>query len=398
MIPFIDEVSLKDKRVLVRLDLNTPLTGTESKWVADATRIEAALPTLEHILQEGAEKVVLVSHLGRPKGERDDQYSLAPVGLHLAKLLNEEVVLSESCTDRGIRHLLSLPRNKIILLENVRFHGEEVDNDPAFAKVLASWGDVYINDAFGVSHRKHASVCAVVDFFKGRAAGGFLLKREIQALSRLLKKSSAPLVAVVGGAKVADKIKIIEFLLTRARTLLVGGAMAYPFLVAEGVAMGNSRWSHDDLEWAKKMKSHPGYKKLVLPVDHVVAPSPSAPPVQHWEVDVPDGMMGLDIGEKTRRLFADKLAGARSIFWNGPMGLFENPDFAIGTNALAESVAKSADDVFTVVGGGDSIAALKRSGFGDRMSHISTGGGASLEFLQAGTLPALEALKRSKKL
>ena len=293
--------------------------------------------------------------------------------------------------------MLSLPRNKIILLENIRFHWEEQDDKPEFAKVLASWGDIYVNDAFGVSHRRHASVCAIVDFFPGRAVGGFLLKREIQSLSRLFRKSSAPLVAVVGGGKVADKIKVMECLLTRARVLLVGGAMAYPFLAAAGVSVGNSRCSREDLEWAKKMRTHPGYKKMVLPVDHVVALSPSSNPLKNTEVEIPDNMMGLDIGEKTRQLFADKLGNARSIFWNGPMGMFENDNFAGGTNSMAESIANAPEDVFTVVGGGDSVAALKKSRCADRISHISTGGGASLEFLQMGTLPALEALKRGNK-
>ena len=381
--------------MLVRLDLNTPLKGTVPEEVGDAGRIEAALPTIRYILQEGADKLILASHLGRPMGVREERYSLNPVGLYLAKALGEEVFLTESCTDRGLRHLLSLPRTKIVLLENVRFHKGEMENNLEFAKILAACGDIYVNDAFGVSHRRHASVCAIVDFFKKRAVGGFILKREIEALSGMTRKSSHPLVAVLGGAKVADKIKVIEYFLTCARTLLVGGAMAYPFMATVGMAVGKSLCSREDLYWAQKMKAHPGYKKMLLPLDHVIAPSPSEPSRQHGEVDIPEGMMGLDIGKKTRRLFADKLYSARSIFWNGPMGLFERDEFAGGTFALAESIAKCGSDVFTVVGGGDSMAALKKSGFADRISHISTGGGASLEYLQARTLPALEALKRS---
>ena len=379
--------------MLVRLDLNTPLKGTFPEEVADASRIEAALSTIRYILEEGASKIILVSHLGRPKGTKQERYSLNPVGEYLAKVLGEEVVLSESCTDRGLRSLLTLPQTKVVLLENVRFHREEMDNDPEFAKMLASLGDIYVNDAFGVSHRKHASVCAIVDFFKGRAVGGFLLKREMEALTKITQKSFAPLVAVVGGAKITDKILVIEHLLSCARKLLVGGAMAYPFLVAEGVAVGNSLCDREDLQWAKKMKNHPGYKKMILPVDHVIASSPSDAPRYHDQANIPEGMMGLDIGEKTGRLFARQLSDARSIFWNGPMGLFERENYAMGTFVLAKSIAECSPKAFTVVGGGDSLAALNKSGFADRISHISTGGGASLKFLEVGTLPALEALK-----
>ena len=394
MIRFIDQIPLKSKRVLIRLDLNTPLKGTIPEAIADAGRIEAALPTIQYALDEEADKIVLISHLGRPKGTRQERYSLGPVGLYLSRALGREVLLSESCTDRGLKHLLSLPQTKIVLLENVRFHREEAQNDPEFAKTLASLGEIYVNDAFGVSHRKHASVCAIVNFFKGRAVGGFLIKREIEALTKIFQKSSTPLVALLGGAKVADKIKVIDYLLTRAQTLLVGGAMAYPFLAAKGIGVGRSLCSEEDLQWAQKMKGHPGYKKIVLPLDHVIASSPEGPPRQHTNADIPKDMMGLDIGEETCRLFTQKFTRARSIFWNGPMGLFENKDFSRGTFELAKSIASYYPDVFTVVGGGDSTAALKKSGFGDRVSHVSTGGGASLEFLQAGTLPALDALKR----
>ena len=396
MIRFIDEIPLKDKRVLIRLDLNTPLKGTTPEEVADVGRIEAVLPTIEYILKEGAEKIIIVGHLGRPKGKPEGKYSLEPVGSHLARMLGEEVVLSESCRDRGLRSLLTLPRNRIVLLENVRFHPEEMANDLEFAKSLASLGDVYVNDAFGVCHRRHASVCAIVNFFPGRAVGGFLLKKEIQALNRLTYKSSSPLVAVMGGSKVADKIPVMEYLLTHARKLLVGGAMAYPFLAAEGIEVGRSLCNEEDCQWAKKMKNHPCYKKLVLPMDHVVASSPGDTPRRQDGADIPEGMMGLDIGEKTRRLFTNQLAGAKSIFWNGPMGLFEKDDYAGGTMSLAESIADCTSRTFTVVGGGDSIAALNKSGFGARISHISTGGGASLEFLGVGALPALEILKRGK--
>ena len=393
MIRFVDGIPLKGKRVLIRLDLNTPLKGTYPEQVADVSRIEASLPTLRYILDEGAEKVIILSHLGRPQGERNEKYSLIPVGECLVRALGEEVVLSESCTDRGLPRLLSLPQTKIVLLENVRFHREEMENDIDFAKKLASLGDVYVNDAFGVSHRKHASVCAIAKFFEGNAVGGFLLKREIESLQKMTLKSSTPLVTVMGGAKVADKIELIESLLTRSQNLLVGGAMAYPFLAEEGFSIGSSLCSQEDREWAKKIKFHPGRKKMILPVDHIVAPSPDDPPEQHDEVGIPDGMMGLDIGEQTRRLFASKFRDARSIFWNGPMGLFEKDNFSEGTMALAKSIAQQSEDVFTVIGGGDSVAAIKKSGVAERISHISTGGGASLEFLQGGTLPALEALK-----
>ena len=395
MIRFIDGVPLAGKRILVRLDLNTPLKGTTPERVADASRIEASLPTLRYILEEGAAKVVIVSHLGRPRGERNDKYSLSPVGEYLARALGEEVVLSESCTDRGLSRLLSLPQTKIVLLENVRFHKEEMDNDVDFAKKLASLGDIYVNDAFGVCHRKHASVCAIVNFFKAdNSVGGFLLKQEIESLKKVTMKSSSPLVTVIGGAKVTDKIGVIEHLLARSQNLLVGGAMAYPFLVAEGFSVGNSLCSQEDIQWAKKMKFHPGRSKMILPVDHIIASSPEDLPRQHNEVGIPEGMMGLDIGEHTRHLFTRKLEGAQSIFWNGPMGLFERDAFSGGTMSMAQRIADIPAGVFTVIGGGDSVAAIKKSGVEDRISHISTGGGASLKFLQAGTLPAIEVLKR----
>ena len=388
MIRFINEIPLAGQRVLVRLDLNTPLKGTSPERVADASRIEASLPTLRYILDEGAEKVIIISHLGRPKGERNERYSLAPVGEYLANALGEEVVLSESCTDRGLPRLLSLPQTKVVLLENVRFHREEVDNDVDFAKKLASLGDIYVNDAFGVCHRQHASVAAIIDFFKGKAMGGFLLKREIECLGKLALKSSYPLVTLMGGSKVADKIEIIESLLTRSQTLLVGGAMAYPFLVAEGFSVGKSLCSPEDVELAKKMKFHPGRKKMVLPVDHIVAPSPEHEPHPYGEADIPDGVMGLDIGEGTRRLFARHLKGAHSIFWNGPMGFLRRMLLRRGTMVLAKSIARRPASVFKVVGGGDSLSAIKKEwGRGSVFSHFHGWGGIAGIFTSGGRSP-----------
>lgn len=386
---FVDELDLEGKKVLARFDFNVPLSS-EGK-ITDTTRIDMALPTIKYILENGSEKLIMMSHLGRPKGKVNKDFSLEPVATYLAEQLGEDVVLTESVTDRGIKTLLELNETKIILLENLRFHPEEENNDHEFAKLLASYGDVYVNDAFGTAHRKHASTYEVNAFFKGNAAGGFLLKSEIDALSKINNKPEKPFVAVTGGAKVSDKIKIIERLLVTVDSLIVGGAMAYPFLKAKGYSVGSSLCSDSDVELAKKLLLSPSSSKLVLPVDHIVSDSLDGNPETISDVNVPDGMIGLDIGPETLAVYCTKLDRAKTILWNGPMGLFENAHYAKGTMGIAQAL--STNTGYTLVGGGDSVAAVKKSGVASKMDHVSTGGGASLEYIEQGSLPGIQALK-----
>lgn len=389
-IQYIEGFDFSGKKVIARFDFNVPL-DKEGK-ITDTTRIDAALPTINHILNGGANKLILMSHLGRPKGAPEKKYSLEPVASYLAEKLGSDVVLTESCLDRGIKTLLTLPESKVILLENLRFHKEEEANDHEFAKKLASYADVYVNDAFGTAHRKHASTYEINAFFKGKALAGFLLQKEIAALDKVLGAPAKPFVAVVGGAKVADKIKIIEELLRSVDTLLIGGAMAYPFLKARGLEVGKSLCGDEDVKLAKAILNTQAARKIRLPLDHVVAPNPdSASSVTNNEV-IPAEMMGLDIGPATLDSYGSILAGAATVLWNGPMGLFEKEAFNKGTFGIAKAIANS--KAFSVVGGGDSVAAVNEAGLADKMSHVSTGGGASLEYLEnGGSLPGIQALK-----
>ncbi|MDD0851457.1 phosphoglycerate kinase [Halobacteriovorax sp. GB3] len=388
---FVDELDLQDKNVVARFDFNVPLDKSDKSKITDTTRIDNALETIQYILESGAKKLVLISHLGRPKGKPNEEMTLEPVATYLAQKLGEDVVLTESCTDAGIKTLLSLNETKIILLQNVRFHKEETENDHEFAKALAAYGDVYVNDAFGTAHRKHASTYQINAFFKNRAAGGFLLKKEIEALSKVVNSPAQPFVAIVGGAKVSDKIKIIDSLLTSVQSLLIGGAMAYPFLKAKGYDVGTSLCSDEDVILAKKILNSSNGRKLILPIDHLCAESLDGEAVEVEKENIPENLMGLDIGPKTIQLYKETLHGAKTILWNGPMGLFENESFSKGTFAIAEILAES--KAFTVIGGGDSVSAVKKSGLSEKMSHVSTGGGASLEYIEQGTLPGIQALK-----
>ncbi len=386
---FIDEIDVSGKRVVARFDFNVPLKDGK---ITDPTRIEKALPTIKMILDGGAKSLVLMSHLGRPKGEAKPEFSLEPVATYLAEKLQQDVVLTESCKDKGIKTLLELPGTKIVLLQNLRYHKEETENDNEFARILSQYGEIYVNDAFGAAHRKHASTYGINAFFKKTAVGGLLMKAEVNALQKIVDRPQSPFVAIVGGAKVSDKIKIIDALLSNVDSLLIGGAMAYPFLKAQGHEVGKSLCSDDDVKLAKSILAQPSARKIVLPVDHLASTEFGGKPQIVSDVKLTEELMGLDIGESTLALFRQKLSGAKTVLWNGPMGLFENSDYAKGTFGVAQ-ILSELDNAFTLVGGGDSVAAVNKSGLAEKMNHVSTGGGASLEFIENGSLPGVQALK-----
>jgi phosphoglycerate kinase len=384
------DLDVAGKTVFVRVDYNVPLDGGK---VGDATRIEATLPTIRWILEHKG-KAVLASHLGRPKGKVDPKHSLKPVASHLATLLGRDVPLAPDCIGAETKAMVDkLAGGDLLLLENLRFHAEEEANDPRFAEGLASLAQVYVNDAFGAAHRAHASTHGMVKFFRDRAAG-FLLAREVEVLSTLLKDPKRPFVAILGGAKVSDKIGVIENLLDRVQIFCVGGAMAYTFLKAQGKPIGRSRVEDDKLGLARETLERAAAKeaKVLLPVDHLVADKPEAGAQTQiaGADDFPADLLGVDIGPKTAQAYAAEIAAAQTTLWNGPMGIFEIDDFAQGTMAIAEALARSKGT--TVVGGGDSVAALGRAKKLDAVTHVSTGGGASLEFLEGKTLPGLAAL------
>lgn len=389
---FVDEIEVQDQIVIARFDFNVPIDKKDNFKILDTTRIDMALETIKYLLENGAKKLVLMSHLGRPNGKVNPDLSLEPVATYLAGKLEEDVILTESCLDRGIKTLLTLNESRIILLENLRFHPEEEAGDQEFAKALASYADIYVNDAFGTAHRKHASTYTINAYFKNKAVGGFLMKKEIAALTKIVNSPKSPFVAIVGGAKVSDKIKIIERLIVNVDHLIIGGAMAYPFLVAKGHDVGNSMCTQDDVKLAKKILMTPSKDKIVLPIDHIVSKEFGGDPETCNRVEIAGDKMALDIGPATRELFKSKLVGAKTVLWNGPMGLFENKYFAKGTIAIARTLGELSDS-FTLVGGGDSVSAVMQAGLADKMSHVSTGGGASLEFIEEGTLPGVHALR-----
>ncbi|PTL78060.1 phosphoglycerate kinase [Vitiosangium sp. GDMCC 1.1324] len=393
MIRYIDDMQLTGKRVFIRVDFNVPLEG---KRITDDTRIREALPTIKRALEMGG-KVILASHLGRPKGP-DPKLSLEPVAARLSELLGpkHEVLLADDCVGDGVRKLVKdLKEGQVLMLENLRFHKEEEANDDAFARELASFADVYINDAFGTAHRAHASTAGMVPFVKEKGAG-LLMRKELEYLGGVMKNPAKPFVAILGGAKVSDKIKVIESLLPKVDALLVGGAMAYTFLKAQGIEVGKSRVEEDKLSLATRMLEAAQRLKtsLVLPIDHVASTEPTDKGVVTEVPDraIPANLMGLDIGPKTRAMFSEHIRNAKTVVWNGPMGMFEVPKYAAGTRTVAESMAINKGAV-TVVGGGDSAAAVNEMGLADKLSHVSTGGGASLEFLEGRDLPGVKALE-----
>ena len=397
-ITWIDDVAftVQDQRVLMRVDFNVPLDvaddadGDATATVADDERIRAALPSIKLLLEKGA-RLILASHLGRPKG-RDAKLSLYPVAAALSELLDHEVIFADDCVGDGVKkQAQDLKVGQILLLENLRFHSGEEKNDEGFSRQLAGLADVYVNDAFGAAHRAHASTAGVAALITQKA-GGLLLKKEAETLYGLLRAPKKPFVAIVGGAKVSDKIGVLQKLLTKVDTVIIGGAMAYTFLLAKGIEVGKSRVEEDKLTLARSVldaATRMGVTFL-LPEDHVAATSFSEDAEAVVTHTLTEDQMGLDIGPKTRTNYTNAIKGAGTILWNGPMGVFEWEKFAQGTRAVAEAVAHS--DAFSVVGGGDSVAALNQMGLAKQISHVSTGGGASLELLEGQKLPGLLAL------
>ncbi|MFO8056739.1 MAG: phosphoglycerate kinase [bacterium] len=390
----INDLDLAGKRVFIRVDFNVPLDKETGK-VTDDSRIKAALPTIEHAIEQKA-RLILASHLGRPKGKKDPALSLYPVAERLRDLLDREVVFPDDCVGDGVKkNVQDLAEGGVILLENLRFHPEEKDNDSAFAQQLASFCDVYINDAFGTAHRAHASTAGITRYVEEKAAG-FLMQKELAYLGKLLEDPERPFIAILGGAKVSDKIGVIENLIKRVDRILVCGAMAYTFLAALKRPVGTSRIEDDKLKTATKLleKGRNYNVPIELPLDHVVAQKPEAGvETQVVKQDkIPENMMGLDIGPETVELFTKAVKEAKTIFWNGPAGVFETPPFDKGTMAIAQAVADSGAE--SVIGGGDSVAAIYKAGLAEKISHISTGGGASLEFMEGKTLPGVAALEQ----
>jgi len=390
MIKSIAELPIEGKRVFLRVDLNVPLTP--AKGVADDSRIRACLPTIEHAIKRGA-RVVLASHLGRPKGPTPG-LSLEPVGARLAELLGKEVFLTDEAVGDGARKVVAdLRDGDVALLENLRFFPGEEANDDQFARQLAGYADVYVNDAFGTAHRAHASTVGMIQHVAVKGAG-LLMKKEIEFLGKLLGTVDRPFLAVIGGAKVSDKIGVLENLVGRVNAFLIGGAMANTFLKARGASVGKSRIEEDKLALARAFlkKAEANRVEVLLPTDVVAAASLDAASGMIVKSDgIPADLMALDIGPETARAFADKIARAKTVFWNGPMGVFEKKAFAAGTLAVAKAIAGC--NGLTVVGGGDSVAAVNEAGVSAKVSHISTGGGASLEFIEGKTLPGIQALE-----
>jgi 3-phosphoglycerate kinase len=387
----VKDIDLKGKKVLVRCDFNVPMD--ENKNITDNRRIVGAIPTIKYLLENDC-KIILCSHLGRPKGEFKSEFSLAPVAKELSRLLDKEVIMAKDVIGEDAKTLAkNLKPQEILLLENVRFHREETDNNEEFAKELASMAEVYVNDAFGAAHRAHSSTAGVAKFLP--AVSGFLIEKELNFLGNTIANPQRPFIAILGGAKVSDKIGVIESLIEKVDTLMIGGGMAYTFFKAQGYEVGNSLCEPDKCELALELMEKAKAKgvKLLLPIDTRVGkefkPDTESKTVA-W-TEIPEGWEGFDIGEKTIEMFKEELKSAKTVIWNGPLGLFEFDQFAIGTNSIAKAISEL-DGATTIIGGGDSAAAVEKAGLADKMTHISTGGGASLEFLEGKKLPGIECL------
>ena len=386
----VKDINVKEKKVLVRCDFNVP--QKEDGTITDNRRIVSALNTINYLLEQNA-KVILCSHLGRPKGEFKKEFSLRPIADELSKLLGKEVKLATDVIGESAQDLTSnIKEGEVVLLENVRFHREETDNDPEFAKKLASFAEIYVNDAFGTAHRAHASTAGVAAYLP--AVSGFLIEKELNFMGKTLENPERPFISILGGKKVSDKIGVIEALLEKVDTLLIGGAMAYTFFKSMGYNVGDSICELDKLDLAQEIMKKAEEKgvKLMLPVDTKIGkefdPNTESKVVKYTEI--PDGWEGFDIGTETIKMYVEELKNAKTVIWNGPLGLSEFEQFAIGTNTIAKVLAES--DAITIIGGGDSAAAIEKIGLSDKFSHISTGGGASLEFLEGKKLPGIECL------
>ncbi len=396
----VKDLDLKGKKALIRVDFNVPL---ENGQITDDTRIRASLPTIQYVLDQGG-SVILMSHLGRPKGQPDPQFSLVPCAKRLSELLQRPVQMAPDCCGPDVEKMAQqLKPGDILLLENLRFHkGEEKpEQEPSFVSGLAELGDVYINDAFGTAHRAHASTTLIAQFFPDKAAAGFLLEKEIAYLGSTLLNPKRPFCAILGGAKISTKFKVIETLMQKADVLLIGGAMAYTFLKAEDIPIGHSLVENDFLGVARQLMgvSAQSRCRLLLPIDLIVAREINAQAEKRIVKvieGIPEGFQGVDIGPETIQLYAQEIKQAATVFWNGPLGIFECPPFDQGTNAIAQVLAEHS--ATTIVGGGDSAAAVEKAGLADRMSHISTGGGASLEYIEFGKLPGIDALTNKTSL
>lgn len=385
----IEDIEVKGKKVLVRCDFNVKM---ENGVITSDKRIVASLPTIQYLLDHGA-KLILCSHFGRPKGVVDPEFSMAPIAARLSELLGKEVKLAKDVVGESAQALAAaLEEGEVMLLENVRFEPGETKNDPELSKKFAALADIYVNDAFGSAHRAHASTTGVADYLP--SAVGYLMKKEIEYIGGALENPKRPLVAILGGAKVSDKIGVINNLLDKCDKIIIGGGMAYTFFAAQGLNVGDSLVDKDNLEAARGMmaKAKAMDKPFLLPVDNKIATKydVNAPYMRIYSDSIPDGWMGLDIGPVTCELFAKSLIGAGTIIWNGPMGVTEMPQFESGTIAVAQAIAET--DAISIIGGGDSAAAIKKLGFSDKMSHISTGGGASLEFLEGKELPGIACI------
>lgn len=390
----IDNVELKGKRVLVRVDFNVPLD--ENLQITDDRRITSAIPTINKIIKEGG-KAILMSHLGRPKGQPKPEFSLKPVAVRLGELVDTNVKFADDCIGEHVKIIIEKMNNgEILLLENLRFHAEEEKNNPDFAKKLAELGDVYINDAFGSAHRAHASTEGVTKFIKTCAAG-YLMQKELDYLGKAVAEPKRPFTAILGGAKISGKIDVIKNLLPKVDNLIIGGGMAYTFFKAKGFEIGTSLLEEDKIDLATEIIAiaEKSNAKFLLPVDIVVAEEfKDESPQEVVDIDkIPAGKMGLDVGPKSIELFNNIIKNSKTVIWNGPLGVFEFPNFANGTNSIANVLAEATSNgAITVIGGGDSASAIKKAGLEDKVTHVSTGGGASLEFLEGKVLPGVAAL------